>query len=102
MKLIALLGAGAVAAGTMVAAAPADAQHYGHGRYDRHHDERVYRRGDYRPHRSGYRYRGYGQGYGRGGYGYRGRGHGYGHRRVVCRIHRGWHGPERRCFTVYR
>ena len=32
-------------------------------------------------------------------YGY---GRGYGRGRVVCRVHRGYYGPQRRCFTIYR
>ena len=86
MKLIALLGAGALAA-TMVSAAPADAQRHGY-RHD--HDRYGHRdgfRGDYRPgYHRGYRYRA--RGYGRG--------------RLVCRVHRGYYRPVRRCFRVYR
>jgi hypothetical protein len=86
MKLIALLGAGALAAGTLVAAAPADAQHYG---YRGHH---RYYGGDH--------WRG---GYGhRVGYGWRGRRWHGGYGRTVCRVHRGYYGPVRRCFRVYR
>ena len=93
MKLIALIGAGALAAGTMVAAAPADAQHYGYG----HEHGRSH-------HRDGGRYhdrRGYGTGrvYHRRGYGY---GQRYRRGRLVCRVHRGYHGPVRRCFRLYR
>ncbi|MCP3733919.1 hypothetical protein M9979_03385 [Sphingomonas sp. RP10(2022)] len=108
MKLIALFGAVALAAGTVVTAAPAEAQrgpdrgwhgHRGPGwdrgpgwnrgpRWD--HGRRWDRRGP-RWH-GGYGYRG---GYGRPGYGY-GRG------RVVCRMERGYYGPVRRCFRVYR
>lgn len=99
MKIIAVFAAGALAAGTL-AAVPADAQRYGwHG--DRGHGWHGDRgrgwRGDrgYGRRWDGYRgYRGY-----RGDYGYRG---GYGRTRVVCRIQRGYYGPVRRCFSVYR
>ncbi|SFO16590.1 hypothetical protein [Sphingomonas sp. OK281] len=106
MKIIALFAAGALATGTLFAAAPADAQRYGwdgprggpgwHGPRggDRGwHDGRRWdgpRRG-YRGYDDGYR-----GGY-RGGYGYRGP-RGYGRSRVVCRIERGYYGPVRRCF----
>jgi len=90
MKLIALLGAGALAA-TMVSAAPADAQRYGYRHDHGSYGHRDGFRGDYRP---GY-HRGYGPRY---GYGHRG----YGRGRVVCRVHRGYYGPVRRCFRVYR
>ena len=87
MRLLALLGAGALATG-MIAAAPASAQHYGHDGY--HH---------------GYgRHGGYGYG---GGYrhGYHGRGYGYGHgwrggyryHRYGCGVHRGYY-AARRCY----
>lgn len=86
MKLIALLGAGALAAGTLVIAAPADAQRYG---YRGHHG-----------YNGGHYWRG---GYGhRGGYGWRGRGWHGGYGRTVCRVHRGYYGPIRRCFRVSR
>lgn len=104
MKLIALFGAGALAAGTMVAAAPADAQRYGYGHDYGRHDGRDHYRPGYREfERYGY---GHGGGYGhrgghRGGYGFH-RGYGYGHGRLVCRIHRGYYGPVRRCFRIYR
>lgn len=104
MKLIALFGAGALAAGTMVAAAPADAQRYGYGRDHGRYESRDHYRPGYREfdrdgygHGGGYGYRG---GY-RGGYGFH-RGYGYGHGRLVCRIHRGYYGPVRRCFRIYR
>ena len=111
MKIIAMFAAGALAAGTLFAAAPADAQHYGwdgprdgggwHGDRGWHgnrgwHGDRGWRGRDhgYRGYRGGYRgdygYRG-------GGYGYRGP-RGYGRSRVVCRIERGYYGPVRRCF----
>lgn len=84
MKLVALLGAGALAIGTLVGTvAPAEAQRYGYDGGYRHH------RGDYRPH----------HGYYRGGYG---RHRSYGRTRVVCRIHHGRYHPVRRCFRVYR
>lgn len=103
MKLTALFSAAALAAGTLMTAAPAEAQRYG---YDRGYDHRGYDRRDDRGWRGGPRYhgrgfdRGRGYGYG-GGYG-GGYGRGYGRGRVVCRVHRGYSGPERRCFTVYR
>ena len=59
MKLLALLGAGALAAGTMIAAVPADAQHYGHG-YHRGHDYHGGYGYGHRPYGGGYRYRHYG------------------------------------------
>jgi hypothetical protein len=92
MKLMALLGAGAMIAGTL-GAVPAEAQryrgdgyhgsYYGGGRYGggyRHHYRPAYR-GYYRP---GYRARGY-----------------YGRPRVVCRLRPGYYGPVRRCFRAY-
>jgi hypothetical protein len=100
MKIITLFAAGALAAGTLFSAAPADAQRYGWdgprggGGGGWHGDRR------WNGPRHGYRddrgYRGYGGGY-RGGYGYRGP-RGYGRSRVVCRIERGYYGPVRRCF----
>ena len=108
MKLIALFGAAALAAGTLVTAAPAEAQRHG---YDRGHD-RGYDRGDHRGWNDRGRGRGYDRrnfrGYDRGrGYGYGQRGYGYGNRgygrsRVVCRVQRGYYGPVRRCFRIYR
>jgi len=86
MKLIALLGAGALAA-TMVSAAPADAQRYGYRHGHESYGHRESFRGHHRP---AYR----------GGYGYRHRGYRRG--RVVCRVRRGYYGPVRRCFRVYR
>ena len=84
MKLIALLSAGALAVGSLVAtAAPAEAQRYGYDGGYRHH------RGDYRPDHH------------RGRYGYD-RQRGYGRTRVVCRVHRGYRGPVRSCFRVHR
>ena len=97
MKLMTLFGAGALAAGTMLAGVPADAQRYGHaqdhGRYDHRYGGRDHFRGGY-----GYHGRGHGRGY---GYGY---GRGYGHRRghLVCRVRRGYYGPVRHCFRVSR
>lgn len=94
MKLIALLSAGALAAGTMMAAAPADAQRYGYDRGYGHHHDRDYDRG-YDRHHHDWRRHDWRRGYYRGGYGY--------HRgRVVCRVHRGYYGPVRRCFRIYR
>jgi hypothetical protein len=114
MKIIALFAAGALAAGTLISASPADAQRHG---WD---GPRGGPRGDQRDGRGwdgprggggrgwhdgrrwdgprhGYRgYRGYSGGY-RGDYGYRGP-RGYGRSRVVCRIERGYYGPVRRCF----
>ena len=104
MKIVAMFAAGALAAGTLVASAPADAQRYGWdgprdgpGWHDRgRHEGRGWddRRGWDGP-RHGYR--GYRDGYRGGGYGYRGP-RGYGRSRVVCRIERGYYGPVRRCF----
>ena len=87
MKLVTLLSAGALAAGTLVAAAtPAEAQRWGYGQdrgwHGGHH---------YRPYRRGPVY-----GYGTRPY------RGYGRSRVVCRVHRGYYGPVRRCLRVYR
>jgi hypothetical protein len=84
MKIIAMFAAGALATGTLFAAAPADAQRYG---WDG-------RRGWNGPRRG---YGGYRGGYRDSGYGYRGP-RGYGRSRVVCRIERGYYGPVRRCF----
>lgn len=93
MKIIAMLGAGLLAVGTLGAAAvptAADAQR--HGWNDRH--------GGYRDHGRGWRgdrgYRDYRGGYRQRGYGYRGGGYRRG--RVVCRVHRGYRGPVRTCF----
>lgn len=84
MKIVALIGAALLATGTF-ATAPADAQPrygYGHG-YDRHdrgwRDDRGWR-GDRHGWRGGPRARS----------------------RVVCRVQRGYYGPERRCFRVWR
>ena len=111
MKIIAMFAVGALAAGTLFASAPADAQRHGwdgprrggdwHGDRGWHgnrgwHGDRGWRGRDrgYRGYAGGYRgdygYRG-------GGYGYRGP-RGYGRSRVVCRIERGYYGPVRRCF----
>ena len=108
MKIIAMFAAGALAAGTLFAAAPADAQRYGwdgpRGHHDWHgprgdrgwHGRRGWddRRGWNGPRRG---YGGYRGGYRESGYGYRGP-RGYGRSRVVCRIERGYYGPVRRCF----
>lgn len=96
MKLIALLGAGALAAGTMTMAQPTEAQRYGYGHdYGRH--DGVHRGDRYRPYqRDHFR----GRGAYRGGYAY---GHGPHRRgRLVCRVRRGHYGPIRRCFRIYR
>jgi len=105
MKLIAMIGAAALAAGTIVTATPADAQRYGWDRGDRGWNDRGgFDRGwnDRRGYDRGWRGdRGWHRGWDRGRrYGYDG-GY-YGRGRVVCRIHRGYYGPERRCFRVYR
>ena len=108
MKFIAILGAAALGIGTLAGAAPAEAQRYGYDRgYDRGYDhggyrDRGYDRRDGRRWHGGPRYRDYGYGYGRGGYdrGPRWGGRGYGRGRVVCRIERGYYGPQRRCFRV--
>ena len=108
MKIIAMFAAGALAAGTLFASAPADAQRHG---WDgpRGHNEWRGPRGDRGWHgrrgwddRRGWDgprrgYGGYRGGYRDGGYGYRGP-RGYGRSRVVCRIERGYYGPVRRCF----
>ena len=100
MKLIALFSAAALSAGTLMTPAPAEAQRHGYERgydrgdhrgYDRRWNRGPDRRWDRGRHRSYDRGRGYG--YGRGGYG-RGR--------TVCRVQRGYYGPVRRCFRVYR
>ena len=72
MKLIALFSAAALAAGTLMTAAPAEAQRYGYDRgYDRGYDHRGYDRRDDRGWRGGPRYHGRGfdrdRGYGYGG-----------------------------------
>ena len=94
MKIIAMLGAAALAVGA-IGAAPADAQRHG---YDGHrgggwHGGGYRRDRGWRGHRGGYGYR--------GNYGYRGH-RGYGRSRVVCRVQRGYYGPVRRCFRVGR
>ena len=108
MKIIAMFAAGALATGTLFAAAPADAQRYGWDGPRDHHDwhgprgDRGWhgrrgwddRRGWDGPRRG---YGGYRGGYRDSGYGYRGP-RGYGRSRVVCRIERGYYGPVRRCF----
>ncbi|WP_380780728.1 hypothetical protein [Sphingomonas sp. R86520] len=101
MKIIAMFAAGALAAGTSFAAAPADAQRPG---WDGQRGGGAYGHRGWNGPRHGYRgdhgdrgYRGYRGGYGGGGYGYRGP-RGYGRSRVVCRIERGYYGPVRRCF----
>ena len=116
MKLTVLLGAGALAAGT-IAAIPAEAQRYG-DRDGYHQDWRGrsyrgdngYRPGYDRGYRGAYGYRGDYRGYrDRRGYrggdrhrsrGYDGRGY-YGRPRVVCRLQPGYYGPVRRCFRTY-
>lgn len=104
MKLIALFSAAALAAGTLMAPAPAEAQRHGYDRgYERGYDRGDHRGYDRRWHRGPDRRwdRGRHYGYDRGrGYGY-GRG-GYGRGRTVCRVQRGYYGPVRRCFRVYR
>lgn len=99
MKLVAFFSAIALATGTLVAAAPAEAQRHG---YDRGHHrgyDRGWNRGPDRRHFRGYD-RGRHYGYDRGRrYGY---GRGYGRGRTVCRVQRGYYGPVRRCFRVYR
>jgi len=84
MKLKALFGTGLLAVATLAAAVPAEAQRYGRD---------GYHRGEGRWHG-----RHHGYGYGRGDRWHRG----YGRSRVVCRFHRGYDGPVRRCFRVYR
>ncbi|TPG12112.1 hypothetical protein [Sphingomonas oligophenolica] len=96
MKITAILGAGALAIGSLVVtAAPAAAQRHGDGNYDRgHHDRDNYNRGhNDRGHHYGQR-------------NHR-RGYAYGYRsnvrsRVVCRVQRGYYGPVRRCYRIYR
>ena len=116
MKLIAMLGAGAMAAG-LLAAVPGEAQSYrpdgyrGGPHYGGGHGYRDGYRGGY-GNRGGFRgdygYRGgYGHGYRHDGYrgfrrGYYGGGHGYyGRPRVVCRVRPGYYGPVRRCFRAF-
>ena len=96
MKIIAMFAAGALATGTLFAAAPADAQRYGWDGPRGHHDWHGPRgdRGWDGPRRG---YGGYRGGYRDSGYGYRGP-RGYGRSRVLCRIERGYYGPVRRCF----
>lgn len=98
MKLIAMLGAGAMVAGSMVATtAPASAQRYDgwRGGYDQRYD------GGRRDWRDG---RGWRDDRGRGWNGNRGwhRGWDRPRTRVVCRWERTWHGRERVCFRTYR
>jgi len=102
MKIIDILGAGALAA-TAIAALPAEAQRYGHDGYrdgrgwhdDGRHGWRDDGRRDWRDGR------GYDRRYHDGGRrGYR---HGYRVRtRTVCEWQRSYYGPVRRCFQVRR
>ena len=99
MKMSTLIAVGALATG-MLAAAPAEAQRYGHD-----YGHRGYRGGQIHPgfpHRYDGARGGYFRGYGhRERFGYRG-GYGRGYAgRVRCRIVRGYYGPERRCFRIY-
>ena len=84
MKLLALLGAGVLAAGT-VTAAPAEAQHYGRGY---HHGGYGYRHGGF-GYRGGAGYRG-GYGYGYRRHAYYGGGWRYRHHYARCRYRRCW------------
>lgn len=99
MKIFAFLAAMALAIGSFVSAAPAEAQRYGyndgHRGYGQH---RGYRNDRWRGDRRGWRgdrrgWRGDRRGW-RGGYRARGR--------VVCRTRRGYYGPVRSCYRVYR
>ncbi len=96
MKIVAMIGAALLATGT-VATAPAEAQpRHGYG-YDRHD------RGGWRDDRGWRGDRGWRDD--RGWRGDRGRRWNGGYRargRVVCRVQRGYYGPVRRCFRVYR
>ena len=105
MKIMTLFAAGALAAGTLFSAAPADAQRHGwdgpRGRGDWHRGGEWHGDRGWNGPRHGYRgdrgYRGYRGEYRGGAYGYRGP-RGYGRSRVVCRVQRGYYGPVRRCF----
>ena len=96
MKIIALIAAGALAATGLTAAAPAEARRGGWN--DGYRDGRGIDRGWRHGRRFDRGWRG-----NRGGFqaprnrGYYG-GRGYSRPRVVCRIQRGWYGPERVCF----
>ncbi|MEH3159342.1 MAG: hypothetical protein PGN08_10705 [Sphingomonas taxi] len=98
MKLIAMFGAAALMAGTVLTATPAEAQRHGWDRGDRDGWHDRGRRGWDRQ-RGWDRGRGYG--YGRD-YGYNRGNRGWNRGRVVCRMERGYYGPVRRCFRVYR
>jgi opacity protein-like surface antigen len=92
MKIIALIGAGLLAGGSITAAAPADAQpRYGwngHGGYGYHGGWRGDRW------RDGRRFRAPRYGYGYRPYRVRGR--------VVCRLRPSYYGPVRVCRRVWR
>lgn len=94
MRIVAFATAGLVAAAAALTPVPAEAQRYGHGSrygYDRgYHD--GYRR-DYRRDRRWRGHRGW-----RDNRGWRGRGRGY----TRCTWVRGYYGPQRQCYRVYR
>ncbi|MDQ2892614.1 MAG: hypothetical protein M3R64_05940 [Pseudomonadota bacterium] len=118
MNITAMLGAGALAIGSLVfTAAPAEAQRHDQRGHDRGHQDRDQRHGQDRYDRGHqnrdqhYGQRRYDRGhYNRGGhYGQRDHRRGYAYRyrshvrsRVVCRVQRGYYGPVRRCYRVYR
>lgn len=95
MRISNLIGAGALVVATLTAATPAEAQRGGW----RGDDRGGWHDGDRRDgYRDGYRDRrwrdGRGQREWRGGYRARAR--------TVCRVQRGYYGPVRRCFRVWR
>jgi hypothetical protein len=101
MKIAILIGAALLGA-TGVAAAPADAQRHGwNDRYDR--GDR-YDRDDrgWRDDRRSYRHDGGHRHWNRGEHRGWNRGWGRDRSRVVCRTHRGYYGPVRRCFRIHR
>ena len=92
MKILALTAAGLLSAMALTPIqADAQTRRGWHGGW---HGDRGWHggwdRGSHRGWNRGYRYGGYGGGY------YRPRS------RVVCRIHRGYYGPVRRCVRVWR
>jgi hypothetical protein len=95
MKIIALIAAGALGLTGLAAAAPAEAQRYGW--HDGFRDGPRFHRG-FRGHRGGFYAPRRFYAPPRAFYG----GRGFARPRVVCRIQRGWYGPERVCIRRFR
>lgn len=104
MRTFALAAAATLATAGGLAAAPAQAQYY--GGYDRGYD-RGWDRGDHRGwdrgHHRGWDRRWRDERRWRGNRGWRGNGWGdRGRGRVECRVVRGYYGPQRQCYRVWR